>query len=175
LVYRNGKNLADPNWSADGKSLIFGEDASSNQGSAIYVLDLKSQNPSKLSGSDGLYSPRWSPDGRYVVAIALNSLKLRLFDFTAQEWTDLADMFAAYPRWSRDGDYVYFNGAQDNDPGYFRIRISDHKLERILSAKGFPVAIGAFGQWSGLASDESPLFVRDASIQEIYALDWEAP
>jgi len=175
LVYRSGKNLADPNWSPDGQSLIFGENASSNQGSAIYVLDMKTRNASKLPGSDGLYSPRWSPDGRYVVAIALNSLQLMLFDFTTQKWTDLADMFAAYPKWSRDGNYVYFNGARDNDPGYFRIRISDYKLDRILSAKGFPVAIGAFGQWSGLAPDESPLFVRDASIQEIYALDWQTP
>ena len=85
-----------------------------------------------------LFSPRWSPNGRYVVAMTLNSLQLMLFDFTTQKWTDLADMFAAFPNWSRDGDYVYFNGAQDNDPGYFRIRISDRKLERILSPKGFP-------------------------------------
>ena len=39
--------------------------------------------------------------------------------------------------------------------------------------KGFQAAGGAFGNWSGLAPDESPLFVRDASIQELYALDWE--
>ena len=56
-----------------------------------------------------------------------------------------------------------------------RIRISDGKLERILSLKGFQAAPGAFGNWSGIAPDDSPLFVRDASIQEIYALDWDAP
>jgi hypothetical protein len=48
-------------------------------------------------------------------------------------------------------------------------------LERIFSLKGFQAAGGAFGNWSGLAPDESPLVVRDASIQEIYALDWERP
>ncbi|MGO9273918.1 MAG: hypothetical protein ACLQOO_27365 [Terriglobia bacterium] len=41
--------------------------------------------------------------------------------------------------------------------------------------KGFQSANGAFGTWTGLAPDGSPLLVRDASIQEIYALDWEAP
>jgi hypothetical protein len=80
-----------------------------------------------------------------------------------------------YPNWSRDGRYVYFDGIRENEEGYYRIRISDGKLERILSLKGFQAAPGAFGNWSGIAPDDSPLLVRDASIQEIYALDWDAP
>jgi hypothetical protein len=55
------------------------------------------------------------------------------------------------------------------------VRITDGKLERIFSMKGFQAVGGAFGNWSGLAPDESPLLVRDASIQEIYALDWDTP
>jgi hypothetical protein len=98
-----------------------------------------------------------------------------LFDLTTQKWTELANMFVAYPSWSRDGRYLYFDGILENQEGYFRLQVSDRKLERILSLKGFQAGGGAFGNWSGLAPDESPLFVRDASIQEIYALDWEAP
>src|SRR5436309_7539985 len=175
LIYRSGANLADPSWSPDGKSLAFGENSLNNQGSAVYVLDLKPRNASKLPGSDGLFSPRWSPNGRYLAAIPLDSLKLMLFELTTQKWTELAKIFVAYPTWSRDGRYLYFNGILDNQEGYFRLQISDRKLERILSLKGFQAAGGAFGNWTGLAPDESPLFVRDASIQEIYALDWETP
>jgi len=175
LIYRSGANLADPSWSPDGKSLAFGENSLNNQGSAVYVLDLKTRNASKLPGSDGLFSPRWSPNGRYLAAIPLDSLKLMLFELTTQKWTELAKIFVAYPTWSRDGRYLYFNGILDNQEGYFRLQISDRKLERILSLKGFQAAGGAFGNWTGLAPDESPLFVRDASIQEIYALDWETP
>lgn len=36
-------------------------------------------------------------------------------------------------------------------------------------------ASGKFGAWSGLAPDDTPLFARDNSIREIYALDWQAP
>jgi hypothetical protein len=32
-----------------------------------------------------------------------------------------------------------------------------------------------FGPWAGLAPDSSPLLTRDASFDELYALDWEAP
>ena len=175
LIYRTATNSADPNWSPDGKSLVFGENSLNNQGSAVYVLDLKTGTVSKLPDSDGLYSPRWSPDGRYIAAITLDSLKLMLFDFTIQKWTLLANIFVAYPTWSRDGRYLYFDGILDNQEGYFRVRIADGKLERLFSLKGFQAAGGAFGNWSGLGPDETPLFVRDVSIQEIYALDWERP
>jgi eukaryotic-like serine/threonine-protein kinase len=174
-IYRSENNLADPNWSPDGKSLIFAENAKSNQGSAVFVLDMKTRNASKLPGSDGLFSPRWSPSGRYAVALTLDSLRLMLFDFTTKKWTELAKMLVSYPTWSRDGRYLYFDGNIGNEEGYFRLQISDRKLERIFSLKGFQQADGAFGYWSGLAPDESLLFVRDASTQEIYALDWETP
>jgi serine/threonine protein kinase len=175
LLYRSTTNSADPSWSPDGNSLAFGENSLNNQGSAVYILDVKTRQASKLPGSDGLYSPRWSPDGRYLAAIPLDSLKLMLFDFTTQKWTALADLFVAYPTWSRDGRYLYFDGILDNQESYFRAQISSGKLERIFSLKGFQAAGGAFGNWSGLAPDDSPLVVRDASIQEIYALDWDRP
>jgi Tol biopolymer transport system component len=173
LLYRGNTNLADPVWAPDGNSLVFGENSLNNQGSAIYVLDLKTRIATKLEGSDGLYSPRWSPNGRYIAAIPLDSLKLMLFDFTTRKWTELAKIFVAYPVWSRDSRYVYFDGILDNNEGYYRVALSDGKPDFVVSLKGFQAAGGAFGNWSGLAPDESPLFVRDASIQELYALDWE--
>jgi len=175
LIYSSETNLADPNWSPDGKSLVFGDNSLNNQGSAIFILDLQTRKATKLPGSDGLYSPRWSPDGRYIAAIPLDSLKMMLFDFTTQKWSDIANIFVAYPLWSRDSRSLYFNGILNNQEGYYRLQISDHKLERLFSMRGFQSAGGAFGNWSGIAPDESPVLVRDASVQEIYALDWSAP
>jgi serine/threonine protein kinase/Tol biopolymer transport system component len=176
LAYGADTNLADPNWSPDGKSLVFGKNlVGGNQASGIYVLDMNKRKATRLPGSDGLFSPRWSPDGRYVAALTLDSLKLMLFDFNNQKWTDLASMYVGYPTWSHDGRFIYFDGIIDNQEGYFRVQVPGGKLERVVSLQGFPAAGGPFGIWTGLGPGDSPLFVRDASIQEIYALDWEAP
>ncbi len=175
LIYRSTTNLADPSWSPDGKSMAFGENSLNNQGSSVYILDLQKKNATKLPGSDGLYSPRWSPDGRYIAAITLNSLSIRLFDLSTQKWSELAKIFVAYPTWSRDSHFLYFNGMLNNEEGYFRVQIPTGKMEHLFSLKGFQAAGGAFGNWSGIAPDGTPLLVRDSSIQEIYALDWYAP
>ena len=76
--------------------------------SAIRVLDLNTRQVSTLPGSRGLFSPRWSPDGRYIVAMPSDSLSLVLFDFQTQKWSQLAKVRAAFLNWSRDGQYVYF-------------------------------------------------------------------
>jgi len=44
-----------------------------------------------------------------------------------------------------------------------------------MSLKDLRLALGPVGEWHGLAPDDSPLMLRDAASQEIYALDWEAP
>jgi hypothetical protein len=57
----------------------------------------------------------------------------------------------------------------------YRVRVADHKVERVASLKGFRRAIFAWTPWSGLTPDGSPLLLHDISSQEVYALDLEAP
>ena len=99
---------------------------------------------SVVPGSDRLVSPHWSPDGRYIAAIVDGSLKLMLFDFKTQKWIELASVGVAFPNWSRDGNYVYFHSF-GSDPALYRVRISDHKLEKIVSLKGIRLTIGVAG------------------------------
>jgi Tol biopolymer transport system component len=162
----------DPGWSPDGNTLVFDVRNMAAGTRAIHVLDLRTRQASVLPGSEGLLSPRWSPDGRYVVAI--RPLALLLFDFTTRRWTALANASAAYENWSRDGKYVYFMTPSPKELGIYRVRISDRKLEPVVSLKDFPLQSDFLG-WTGLALDDSPLLLRNSGTQEIYALDWEAP
>jgi Tol biopolymer transport system component len=135
---------------------------------------LNTHQLSTVPGSEGLWSPRWSPDGRYIAALSTDGQTLLLFDFKSPRWTELTRARFDYPSWSRDSAYIYFNTKGD-DAAFFRVRIRDRKLERIVNLKNLPRNAGHFGTWAGLAPDGSPLFQRDSNFDDIYALDWEAP
>jgi Tol biopolymer transport system component len=162
----------DPNWSPDGGKVVFGG-GPDDTNSSIRVLELASHQISTLPGSQGFYSPHWSLDGRYIVAMPASSMSLVLFDFQTEKWSELMKGKPAFPNWSADGRYVYFLRAPDN-PAVLRIRISDRKVEQVADMKNLPMT-GYYGIWLGLAPDDSPLLLRDAGSQDIYALDWEAP
>jgi Tol biopolymer transport system component len=128
---------------------------------------------STLPGSTGLYSPRWSPDGRYVAALNSDSRSLMLFDFQTQKWEEIAKISLGFPNWSRTGDSIYFLH-EENDPSVMKVRLRDRKLERVADLKTFRQT-GYYSVWLGLAPDDSPLLLRDTGTHEIYALDWLAP
>jgi Tol biopolymer transport system component/DNA-binding winged helix-turn-helix (wHTH) protein len=169
----------DPNWSPDQNSLVFGGapwlEGDAPGSAAIHILDLKTRQVSTLPGSEGLISPHWSPDGRFVLAMSRDSQKLMLFDFSTQKWAELLSSPAAYPNWSRDGRYIYFSNPYVAEPVVYRVRISDRKLELVTSVSRQRLGWTIVGKWTGLASDDSPLVLRDTGSEEIYALDWEAP
>src|SRR5438874_944497 len=75
----------------------------------VEVLNLTTRQVSPLPASDGLWSPRWSPDGRYIAALSTDTQTLLLFDFRSQKWTELAKADFGYPVWSHDSKYVYFD------------------------------------------------------------------
>jgi len=99
-----------------------------------------------------------------------------LFDVKTRTWSESAKIGVAYPEWSRQGDYIYFLAVLPGGKpgGIFRVRISDRKLEQLVSLEDFRQA-PYWGSWAGLAPDDSPLLLRDAGTQDIYALDWQAP
>jgi eukaryotic-like serine/threonine-protein kinase len=171
----NGPDNYDPTWSPDGKLLAFG--CNPSQGSdelEIHILDLATGQSSAVPGSKALYSPRWSPDGHYIAALSTDSRTLLLFDFQSKTWSQLAKASFGYPSWSRDSKYIYFD-TLGKSTAFFRLRVRDRNLERLVDLNDVPRKMGTFGPWAGLAPDSSPLLTRDASFDELYALDWEAP
>ncbi len=170
----------DETWSPDGNALVFERyqwmEAGGARTVAIHMLDLKTRQVRTLPGSEGLFSPRWSFDGRYIVAMTADQTKLLLFDSQTQQWRELKVPSADFPCWSRDGTYIYFETNFEGNRAVFRVQMSDGKIERVVSLKGMRrVMRGALGNWFGLGPDDSPLELRDLGTQDIYALDWEAP
>jgi Tol biopolymer transport system component/DNA-binding winged helix-turn-helix (wHTH) protein len=169
---------AAPDWSPDGDSIAYGgfpEVMSGNAGvTAIYIFNLKTRKTSLLGGSQGLYCPRWSPDGRYISATQADGRKLMLFDSTTEKWAELTELSGGCPAWSRNGTQLYFQTFDVKDPAVFRVRITDRKRERVANINLRRDPQGAEWQWwNGLMPDDAPLLMRDMSTKEIYALDWQ--
>ena len=164
-------DLGDVSWSADGNQLVFGDmNFADPDSTTIHLLDVKTHRTTVLAGSKGLFSPRWSPDGRFIAAIHSNNEGFAIFDIRLQKWKELPRVLAGYPNWSHDSKYIYFDAAGD-DPTYCRVRLSDYKLERMVSLKNLRRA-GLYG-WTGIAPDDSPLLLRDVGTEEFYALDMQ--
>ena len=83
-----------PTWSPDGGQVAFGDlltgPAQPASEMRIHVVNLSIRQAATLPGSEGLWSARWSPDGRYMAAITSDSQTLMIFDFRQNRWEKVA-------------------------------------------------------------------------------------
>ena len=181
----------DPAWSVDGQTIAFGHlstlgrsyAALEEHKSYIGMFDVKSRQITRLAGSQGFCAPRWSPDGRYIVAQFDVGPGLMLYDTQTQTWKKLLqpqDVSGGsnYLTWSHDSTAIYFDTVFTDQPAFYRLRVRDAKLDRVVDLKShrlFPRFCSQCGSWTGLAPGDAPLFVRDISTSEIYAFDVDFP
>ena len=163
----------DPTWSADGTRIAFSHGLPPGQReSDIRIVDLKTHQVTTIPGSNDKFGPRWSPDGRYLAAVDLKRAPthLFLFDFQTGKWSDWeTDVESVnYPAWTSDSTSVQYLSATSVK----RVRLGDHRPEVLFSVKEFQTyIIPEFGPWTDNAPDNSRMFLRDVSTDEIYALD----
>jgi Tol biopolymer transport system component len=162
----------DPDWSADGQRLIFGNVLEAAEAKALYLLDLRTGNISALPGSKGYYSPRWSPDGGLIVALHADDQRLAVYDLGTRQWRPLSQIPGSYPSWSHDGRYVYFVSNAEGGRSVFRVDLRDSRTEKVVSLVSIERAPIVMGDWVGLAPDDSPMAVRNLTSEDIYAWDF---
>jgi eukaryotic-like serine/threonine-protein kinase len=171
LLPNDRSQQLDPNWSPDASKIIFGGE-SNNPSSTVHILEVATGNVSELPGSQGLYSPRWSPDARHISAFSGDSKKLMLFDTQTRKWSELTSGSLSWLNWSHDGQYIYvldFSGKSM----IVRIRLSDHKIEQVANLKDFP-STGRYGTALALTPDDQPILLRDTGSQDAYSVDFES-
>jgi eukaryotic-like serine/threonine-protein kinase len=171
-------NESDLTWMPDGKSIVYGhmpwlQYANSSE-SGIEILDINTRQVSLLPGSQGLFSPRISPDGRYLAALSADSKKLMLYEFASRKWSQLAQATFAYDNWSHDSRYIYLEDYSQGDD-IVRVSVQGRPLQRLESVKDVPRGSDPWASWLGLDPEDSPVLMRDQSTQEIYALDLQLP
>jgi Tol biopolymer transport system component/DNA-binding winged helix-turn-helix (wHTH) protein len=174
-LMREDRNVADPSFSPDGKSIIFGGVPDlMGQGStprSIKILELSSGRISELPHSEGLFSPRWSPDGHYIAALTLDQQKVMLYDVAARTWRMLAVTSAADPVWAPDGKAIYIHAYMAPTGPICRISVPEGHMEEVASLKNLPVGMIARYFFSGITPDNSPLVHAETDSSNLYTID----
>jgi serine/threonine protein kinase/Tol biopolymer transport system component len=178
-VTAGDRNQGDPTWTPKGDAIVFAGMPWLEYGTSsdpnVHIVDVKTAQISDLPDSENLFSPRCSPDGRYVAALSADSTKMMLYDIEKKSWTQLAESRFGFENWSHDGRYLYAEDYSDKTDDLARVSVGTGKVERLFSLKDVPRGFDPWEFWIGLAPDDSPLLMRDKSTQEIYSLDVRFP
>ncbi len=159
-------------WSPDGKSLLFGSRSEPLEGETrLHTLDLKTGAVSIMAGTEGMFFPRWSPDGHIIASLAGPESKVIIYDVATRKQTAVPHTRNSWPNWSRDGQSLFFQSAEP-EQSWWRFRLADRKLERVGPLKNVPTA---GDHWFAPGLHNSIITSRNTGTDEIYALDWEAP
>ena len=165
---------ADASWSPDGNSIAYGGASGVGDASEVRILDIATLQTRTVAGSKGMFGPRWSPDGRYIVAQSGDAKRTLLYSFASNQWRELATPAETtemgWPTWSHDSRYVY---AMSNAHKIYRYRVPDGSDEEVVDASQQPLVSPVFGWgwWFQLTPDDRIVVLVDRGTDELYALD----
>lgn len=169
------RNAADPSFSPDGRYLVFGGlpdlMGQGHTPRSLEILELATNRITEIPHSQGLFSPRWSPDGRYIAALTLDQQKLMLYDVAARNWKTLAVTSAADPVWTADSKALFFQSFMAPMGPICRISVPDGHLEEVASLKDFPAGSTSRYFFAGITPDNIPLVHAEIDSSNIYSMD----
>jgi Tol biopolymer transport system component len=175
LLIKDDRNVADPGWSADGREIVFGREPDSmgkeNGPRAIELFNLQSRVRTTVPHSEGLFSPRWSPDGKWIAALTLAQNKVMLFDVTNQRWTELASISASDPNWSSDSKAIFVHAFLAENQPILRISVPGGEVKVVASSADFHSAEPADYFFGGLTTEDLPLVRPRVGTGNLYSLD----
>jgi Tol biopolymer transport system component/DNA-binding winged helix-turn-helix (wHTH) protein len=175
LLMKDDRNVADPGWSADGQEIVYGRepDSMGKEGGtrAIELFNLQTQMRSTVPNSEGLFSPRWSPDGKWIAALTLAQNKVMLFDVANQRWSQLALTSASDPIWSKDGTALFVHAFLAENQPILRIAVPGGGVNVVATSADFHSGEPAGYFFGGLTPDGFPLVRPRVGTGNLFTLD----
>ena len=176
LTHETRSELA-PTWWPDGKAIAFNDFPFPGHLPGIKVVDVATGKVTVMKGSEGYYVPSWSPDGKYMVAIAENPLRMVLYSAESETWRDLRifDMPWGYWVWSNDSKSVLIAMRQavpGKDVGIYRLTIADGSWRLVAKFDGLNNSPDGWEGALSLTSDGRVAMMSDTSVVQIYLAKW---
>jgi Tol biopolymer transport system component/DNA-binding winged helix-turn-helix (wHTH) protein len=156
----------DASWSADGRRLVYGLDVrSARENAYIRIVDLGSGQVTKLAGSEGLFGPRWSPDGSRIAALERDGRRrMMIYRMDTGQWSVLFDDRADWPVWTKDGAAILFKAGDSLEEIDLRTR-QQKKIVTIKNEGG-----GGFTHAIGIDSSDAPTRTLNRDGRQVYEL-----
>ena len=174
-LLQEDRNAADPSWSPDGQLIVFGrvndfmgkEQASRD----LEILDLHNSRVTTVPESEGLFSPRWSPDGKYIAALTLDQRRVKLFDVGAKRWETLPVSSGADLVWTADSRSLVVHASMDPRQPIDRILIPERKVSELVQLARGDTQDAVDFVFVGLNADGLPLVRSRTYTGNVYSLD----
>ncbi len=168
------RNAADPSWSADGESLVFGREPDlmgKESGSrTLQIVNLSTHRTEEIPSSEDLFSPRWSPDGRWIVALTSNQKLVMLYDVAGRRWQRLAATSAADPVWSEDSKAIYIHAFLADREPILRIGVPDGSIRTVADLGNFHDGEAANYFFGGTTPRGEPLVQPRVGTGNLYSI-----
>ncbi|HEY3989489.1 MAG TPA: protein kinase [Acidobacteriaceae bacterium] len=167
-----GSNQITPTWLPGGGSIAFNYYPFPDHApTAIQILDLATHKVSPMPGTEGYYLPSWSPDGKYMVAIAVHPSRLMLYTAEKKSWRELKrfDVPWGYWTWSRDSKSIYM-ALVDYQKGMYRLTVPEGKWEKMSGMER--VDLRDRDSFVSLTADGQPAIMSHTGVAQVYALHW---
>jgi len=170
----DGRTPIAPTWSSDGKTIMFSYFPVPNTLPRIEVIDLATRKISEMPTGQGYYYPSWSPDGKYLVAMAENPARMALYSTATKTWKDLR----AFPEqwgfwsWATDSKSLYmalFLGTATD--GIYRMTIPRGEWEKLTDVEGINPA-SSVETFVSLTREGQPAVMSRTGAAQIYLLHW---
>jgi hypothetical protein len=124
----------------------------------------------QVPGSDGLTFPRFSPDGRFLAALAADGSSMKLLDLQTHRWSEVArGKVFTFPAWSGDS-VLYFEDLLGTGEPVYRFQPGASSAQRMYSFEDILQSGAMRCALFGFAPDGALLVQVNRGGGDVYAL-----
>ena len=167
-------NQGAPTWSPDGRRLVYGRVmCQEERNCSIQEINLETGTQAMVPDSEGLSTARWSPDGRFIAALREDRHQVFVLDRRTAEWRKIAEGVNGNDlAWSKDSRTIYASRPDGDRPEVLRISLNNGKSVAAVDLSAFSKLSGRVDTWFALTPNDSILFLRFVTRDEVYAMHY---